>query len=218
MYRKARATALPINAGVPELRLALVDLKKVITILTKNKVKVDFAEKEKQRVQNLIDVNYKREKETYLNMFSSKKGIHDYVEKTNAKIPLNFKTEEDREWEKEEAVIDKQVREMVNERMHTFSFEIKEGWETKHFKEIDDVDEIIQKTVETYRMAKKAGKKKDANVVREKLIETKYAKEHLKMVMNMDFSRPTPKMIKMAEENGINLLDPNVIDEFRRIQ
>lgn len=35
LYRRARATALPINAGVPELQKATLDLEKVIEIASR---------------------------------------------------------------------------------------------------------------------------------------------------------------------------------------
>jgi len=44
--------------------------------------------------------------------------------------------------------------------------------------------------------------------MKDKIRETKYAKEHLKMVMSMDFTRPTEKMRKMAEEHKFSLTDP----------
>ena len=46
----------------------------------------------------------------------------------------------------------------------------------------------------------------------------KFAKEHLIRVMNMDFERPTQKMIDMAEQANIDLKDPKVIEEFKMIQ
>ena len=77
---------------------------------------------------------------------------------------------------------------------------------------------IVDKTIESYRIFKKAGKFEDAMQMKEKIKETKYAKEHLKLVMNLDFEKPTPKMIKMAKQNKINLKDPQVIGEFKKIQ
>ena len=38
-------------------------------------LKYDYVIREKDRVQKLIDVNYKREMETYSKMFESRKGI-----------------------------------------------------------------------------------------------------------------------------------------------
>lgn len=55
-------------------------------------------------------------------------------------------------------------------------------------------------------------------MMRTKIHETKYAKEHLKLVMNLDFKRPTEKMIKMAEANNINLESPAVLNEFKKLQ
>jgi hypothetical protein len=55
-------------------------------------------------------------------------------------------------------------------------------------------------------------------MMKEKILETKYAKEHLKLVMNLDFTQPTAKMIKLAKTNNINLQDPSIIAEFKKIQ
>ena len=61
-YRRAKATALPINAGVPDLRKAVKDLDMVIKLSKQAKIqKLDYVLKEKDRVQKLINVNYKRE-------------------------------------------------------------------------------------------------------------------------------------------------------------
>jgi hypothetical protein len=61
-YRRAKSIALPINAGVPDLRLAVKDLDTVIRLSKKIKgLKYKYVEVEKERVQKLIDINYKRE-------------------------------------------------------------------------------------------------------------------------------------------------------------
>ena len=62
-----------------------------------------------------------------------------------------------------------------------------------------------------------AGKYKEAKMMKEKIKETKYAKEHLKLVMNLDFNKPTQKLILLANNNQIDLLDPKVIEEFKKI-
>ena len=36
--------------------------------------------------------------------------------------------------------------------------------------------------------------------------------------MNLDFSKPTEKMKTLAKEHNIDLTDPNVIKEFKKIQ
>ena len=82
---------------------------------------------------------------------------------------------------------------------------------------MEDIDAIVQNTVETYRIFKKGGKFKEADLMKAKIKETKYAKQHLKLVMNLDFNKPTPKMIEMAKTNNIDLNDPKVLEEFKKI-
>lgn len=55
-------------------------------------------------------------------------------------------------------------------------------------------------------------------MMKEKIKETKYAKEHLKLVMNLDFTKPTEKMKEMARKNNIDCDNPQVIQEFKKIQ
>lgn len=83
--------------------------------------------------------------------------------------------------------------------------------------EVEAVQEIIDKTIENYKMCKKLGQLDEAKIVKDKLREIKYAKEHLVHVMNLDFTRPTDKMKQMALKANINLSDPNVIEEFKLI-
>jgi hypothetical protein len=72
-----------------------------------------------------------------------------------------------------------------------FSFEVTDNWRNFYLPECDDVDNIVNNTIETYRILKKAGKFSEAEMMKEKIRETKYAKEHLKLVMNLDFKKPT---------------------------
>ena len=37
-------------------------------------------------------------------------------------------------------------------------------------------------------------------------------------VLNMDFTKPTAKLRKMAKDANIDLMDPNVLEEFKVIQ
>ena len=107
---------------------------------------------------------------------------------------------------------------MIEDKIQDFSFEVKPDWENAHFPEVDDVQVIIDKTIESYRIFKKAGKYKEAKLMKDKIKETKYAKEHLKLVMNLDFTKPTQKLILLAEKNQIDLKDPKVVEEFKKIQ
>lgn len=89
--------------------------------------------------------------------------------------------------------------------------------EKKHFKEVDDIQEMIDKAEESYKLFKKTGRVKEAKLIKQKLEEAKFAKEHLIHVMNLDFSKPTAKMREIAAKNNIDLKDPLVIAEFRKI-
>jgi len=106
---------------------------------------------------------------------------------------------------------------MVQLKKHDFSFEVKDEWRNFYLPECDDVDNIVNNTIETYRILKKVGKFKEAEMVREKIKETKYAKEHLKLVMNLDFKRPTEKMLKLARDNNIDLESQAVLNEFKKL-
>ena len=62
-WRRAKARTAPINAGVPEFREALKDLARIIDQKDKKVVK------ETKRLKALVNVNSKREHETYSKMF-----------------------------------------------------------------------------------------------------------------------------------------------------
>jgi hypothetical protein len=83
---------------------------------------------------------------------------------------------------------------------------------------MDDLQAMIDRAEESYRLFKKTGRGKEAKVVKQKLEEAVFAKEHLYHVMNLDFGRPTAKLVDMARKNHIDLGDQQVIEEFRRIQ
>lgn len=71
--------ALPINAGVEDFRKAIVDLKHIVEDIDPTH---QPSQKELKRLQKLVDINRKREKETYAKMFTTKNGsgISDYIE------------------------------------------------------------------------------------------------------------------------------------------
>lgn len=66
LFRRARATALPINSGVEEFKKALTDLKSLNQLDPNNAI----VEKEIKRLSRLVEINRKREHETYGKMFS----------------------------------------------------------------------------------------------------------------------------------------------------
>lgn len=164
----------------------------------------------------MIDVNRRREKDTYGKMFTPKNSVTEYVDKKVKKEPLNYRTVEDMEYEKERHKMEQKVKLQMDQKIKEFSFEVFE--EKKTFPELQDVQEMIEKAEDNYKLFKKTGRIKEAKMIREKLEEALYAKEHLLHVMNLDFSRPTEKMKKIAKEHYINLRDPTVISEFKKIQ
>jgi len=102
-------------------------------------------------------------------------------------------------------------------KIHDFSFEVLPEGQRNHFPELDDLQVMIDKAEESYRLFKKTGRAKEAKVVKQKLEEALFAKEHLYHVMNLDFTRPTQKLRDMAVRNNIDLRDPAVVEEFQRI-
>lgn len=54
-------------------------------------------------------------------------------------------------------------------------------------------------------------------MVLQKLIEAKYHKYHLETMLNQDYERPTEKALEDAKKSGIDLRDPIVIEEFKRL-
>ena len=132
--------------------------------------------------------------------------------------PQRVKSTEELELEGELAKLRKEVFAASKVRMKDFSFEIKDEWYDSRFPELEDIQQILNETVETYRLLKKGGQFKEADMCKAKIRESMYAQNHLKLVMSMDFDRPTPSTIQMAKENGINLKNEKVKDEFRKIQ
>ena len=130
----------------------------------------------------------------------------------------NVKTREELETEEDMRQIQVEVDSMTNAKMKSFSFEVKPGWKDTHYPEIDDIQTIVDNTMETYRILKRAGKFAEAKLCRQKIAETIYAQDHLRMVMNMDFMKPRGNMKKMVEEHGVDLSDPSVQSEFKRMQ
>jgi len=132
-------------------------------------------------------------------MFNPMTSVSEFVAKTSKGSDfLKFKSSEEKEFEIELKNIDEQVEVMVQEKIKDFSFELKTEWRDSYFPEYTDVQVIVDKTIESYRILKKAGQFKEAAMMKEKIKETKYAKEHLKLVLNLDFTKPTEKMKEMA--------------------
>jgi tetratricopeptide (TPR) repeat protein len=162
LYRRARALALPINSGVEDFRLALTDLKRLLELDPSHKP----AQKEMKRLQGLIDVNRKREKDTYGKMFTSAQSVAEYVDHKIKREPINYKSIEDQEYEREKTKMDRKVSKMMQDKLKEFSFEVKPMAERKHFKEVDDIQEMIDKAEESYKLFKKTGRIKEAKLIK----------------------------------------------------
>ena len=80
---------------------------------------------------------------------------------------------------------------MVEQKIDDFNFEIKSGWENSYYPELDDIQEMINNALDSFRILGKAGKFDEAKMMLNKVREMKYAKVHLQLVMNMDFNKPT---------------------------
>lgn len=111
LYRRARAVSLPINSGVEDFRAAMVDLRRIVEVIDPQHAP---ALRELKRLSKLVEVNRKREKETYSKMFKTgSKGVTDFVEeqlKKQTPVPINQKTMEELEWERERAKIEQKVK------------------------------------------------------------------------------------------------------------
>jgi len=77
-YLKARSRILDVNSGVDELKLAVRDLKEGLNIDPTNKPIIS----QLQKIMKLVNINSKREKETYIQMFDKNNSVEEYVKKT----------------------------------------------------------------------------------------------------------------------------------------
>ena len=69
-------------------------------------------------------------------MFNSKnQSVSDYVQQKVIKEPINYRTVEDEEFEKEKKKIERKVQRMMEQKLMEFSFEVAAN--KKHFKELD---------------------------------------------------------------------------------
>ena len=50
----------------------------------------------------------------------------------------------------------------VQQKISDFSFEVKDGWRQCHYPEVDDIQNLVDNTIDSYRILKRAGKFKEA--------------------------------------------------------
>ena len=102
-----------------------------------------------------------------------------------------------KELDEEMRKIDHDVAKLVKKKVKEFSFHLKLVFED--VPETHELEEIIVKSIEDYRITKKLRQNEEAQAFLMSIKQMKYAKEHLIRVMNMDFSKPTKKLRDMAE-------------------
>ena len=88
----------------------------------------------------------------------------------------------------------------------------------ENYPELDKVHELIQQAIKSYIILIKVGKHQEAEMVKAKIREMKLAQKNLQLVMNLDFDKPSQKMIDMAKEANIDLKDETIMQEFKLIQ
>lgn len=60
--------------------------------------------------------------------------------------------------------MDLKVKKMMQDKLKEFSFEVSSH--KKHFKEVDDIQEMIDKAEESYKLFKKTGRIKEAKMIK----------------------------------------------------
>ena len=119
---------------------------------------------------------------------SNGKSVQEYVEQ-NVPKEKEIEPHSIKEHKKNIEKMEKQVKKKLDLKSVEFCFEVSK--EKKHFKELDDLQEMIDRGNETMVLLLKAGKVQEARMLKKKVKDTMYAKEHLSNVMNLDFTKPT---------------------------
>ncbi len=104
---------------------------------------------------------------------------------------------------------------MIVQKRKELSFEVKN--EMIFYPELDKVTELIAQAIQSYTLLRKLGKHEDALDVKSKIKEMKFAQKHLHLVMNLDFDRPSAKMLELAKEAHVDLKDETMLQEFKLV-
>lgn len=100
-----------------------------------------------------------------------------------------IKTVEDRELELELEKIDDEVAQMIFKKRSELSFEVLD--QMTEYPDLDNVTDLINIAVDNFKIYRKVGKHKDAEDMKAKIREIKFSREHLNLVLNLDFNRPS---------------------------
>ena len=90
--------------------------------------------------------------------------------------------------------------------------------EMVYYPDLDKVEDLILQAIKSYGVLRKIGKHQEADDVRAKIKEMKFAQKHLHLVMNLDFNKPSPKMLELAKEANIDLKNEQMVQEFKLVQ
>ena len=135
--------------------------------------------------------------------------------KTRSDTLNPIRTVEDKEFNDELDRIDAEVAEMIVKKKTELSFEVLD--EMTVFPELDKVTELIRIAIDSYKLYKKVGKHEEAEDMKSKIKEMKFSREHLNLVLNLDFNRPSKKLIKLAKAAHVDLKDANMLEEFKLV-
>ena len=181
-YLKARARILDINSSVDDLKLAVRDLKEGLKIDPENKSIIS----QLQKIMKLVNINSKREKETYLSMFDKNNSVEEYVKKTIKEDIKNTPVEENKSTlesmisptqQKVKDKFEKKIEKFVKSKELEFSFEVKK--EREKFKEIEEIRKTIDQGEEAIAIYLKAGKIAEAKQIKKSLQQARYEVEML---------------------------------------
>lgn len=180
-YLKARSRILDINSGVDELKLAVRDLKEGLKIDPANKPIIEQLHK----VMKLVNINSKREKETYLQMFDKNNSVEDYVKHTIKEEVKKTTADDDKirsliqtpNLSKRKEKFEKNVKKYVKSKELEFSFEVKKVREK--VPEIEEIKETITKGEDVVELYVRTGKFAEAKQLRTSLQQARYEIEML---------------------------------------
>jgi tetratricopeptide (TPR) repeat protein len=173
-YLKARSRILDINSGVDDLKLAVRDLKEGLKIDPTNKPIIT----QLQKILKIVNINSRREKETYLNMFDKNNSVEDYVKRTiKDEIAKTKREEESKGYSVVTPNQNKRIQKFINKKELEFSFEVKKKKEK--FPEIEEIRETIAKGDEAIELYARTGKIAEARKLKSSLQQARYEIEML---------------------------------------
>lgn len=145
-------------------------------------------------------------------------SVSEFVEqqrKSKSEALTPIRTVEDREIEIELEKIDVEVAELIVKKRAELSFEVLD--EMTEYPELDKVSELIQIAIDNFKIYKKVGKYQEAEDMKSRVKEMKFSKEHLNLVLNLDFNKPSKKLIELAKAANVDLKDANMLEEFKLV-